>query len=393
MFMNDGAGGLLPSINYPTGGNQPRGLGLLDANGDGNLDALVANRSSGILSLLLGNGNGTFQAASTFQGNVSNETALAVGDANGDGIADFFVGGYSSSDVALFLGDGVGGFYQSATRSLGGQPWMIVAGDVDGDGNLDVAAATANGGDAVVVRGDGAGGLLPAATYPAGSFSIAIDLGDVDGDGDLDMIASNYGSADFTVYRNLGNGTFASPITLSAPQAGSCMLVVDLNGDEKLELVGVDEQADVLLFFDVGEPLVQLGFPSAALDVNGVGGAPGFLGQPNVPVTVGSVATLGIGGHPGGQYAVALGVAQPLGLPTSGGTFNLALAPTPIPVLDGFNGLCPCTIPPTGQAMIPLQVPAFLPVGFTATLQGAVANPANLVTGWSVTNPVRVVFN
>ncbi len=391
VFMNDGTGTILPPLVYNTNGSQPRGLELLDANSDGNVDILTANRGPGTLSLLLGNGNGTFGVASVFQGNVSNETSLAVGDANGDGIQDVFVGGYTSQNVALLLGDGAGNFNFSASTPTNGRPWMLVAGDVDGDGNVDCVAATSNTGDASVVRSNGAGGLFPAVNYNAGSFTIAIDLGDLDGDGDLDMIASNYSTTDFTVWRNNGNGTFAAPLILPAAGAGSCALVVDLDGDGKTELVGIDEVDDLVFIWETPPPAVQRCSPMACLALDGVTAAAGFGVLPPAAVSVSSSHTFTISGHANQPFLAAVGLPLDPGQTTAAGTLNLNLGLPWVALLDGFAGGCgSCVTGADGNYQLSVNFGG-VPVGAAFSAQFVINNPANLVSGLALSNPLRFV--
>ena len=393
VFINDGTGGLLPAPLSPTGGGHPRGLTLLDANSDGHIDALAANRQTGTLSLFYGTGTGTFQPVQVFQGGVSNETSLASGDANGDGIVDVFVGGYGSQNIALLLGDGAGGFTFSASVPSNGRPWMLTAGDVDGDGNLDVVAATSNSGDAVVVRGNGNGGLYPAQNYNAGSFSIAIDLGDLDGDGDLDMIASSYSSTDFAVFENPGNGNFGAPIILPAIGAGSCALVVDTDGDGDVELIGIDEIADLVFVWQTPRPTVQPCSPAACLAFDGVASPFGFGGSSPVGVPLGSTHTFRISGHEGQPFLAVVGAPLDPGVGTLAGAVNLNLALPWTPFLDGLSGMCPtCVTDSSGNFDLSVTFNSALPVGLTFTVQAAVANPAHLSAGVSLTNPLRAVI-
>ena len=390
VFFNDGTGGLLPALIIPVGA-QPRGIAVFDADSNGTPDIMTANRNSGTVSLIRNNGNGTFQPATSFQGGVSNETSLAAGDANGDGNMDLFVGGYGNNTVALMLGDGLGGFAVAATVAAGGRPWMLASGDVDGDGDIDVVAALSNTGRASVMRNDGAGGFLPATTYLSGSFTLAIDLGDLDGDGDLDMVTSNYSGNTFSVFRNNGNGTFAPAVQLPAIGAGSCAIIADLDGDEDMELIGIDEIADVLFFYQTPQLPVQQASHAAALDVDGVGGSPGFGGAPNLPVTLGAPATIGFQGHPGQWWLLAIGLPTYPGLFTPAGVLGIALAPAPVFLVDGFTYPGAFVLDAAGAAALTVNIPAWLPPGLTITMQGLATNPANLAAGLTLTNPMTVV--
>jgi hypothetical protein len=389
VFLNDGTGDLLPAVVLPVG-NGPRGLTVLDVDSDGDADIMTANRVSGTLSLLVNNGNGTFQPSVSFQGGVSNETSIVAVDANGDGIMDLFVGGYSSQNVAMLLGDGAGNFTVSATVAAGGRPWMMAAGDVDLDGDVDVVACLSNTGRISVMRNNGAGGFLPAVTYVCGPFSLAIDLGDLDGDGDLDILSSSYSGGSFYVFRNLGNGTYDTPQVLPATGAGSCAIFADINGDEDLEVIGIDELADLLFFFDSPPLPVQKESLGAAMEINGTGGSPGFSGALQLPVALGSTMAVDVTGHPGEAYLLLFGLGINAGVPGPAGT--LGLAPNLLFLVNGLINPA-YVLNANGEATLSVPVPAFLPAGLQITLQGLTTNPANLAIGFTFSNPITIELN
>lgn len=388
VFLNDGTGGLLPAVIIPVGSG-PRGLTVLDADSDGDTDIVTANRVSGTCSLIRNNGNGTFQSSVSFQAGVSNETSIVAADANGDGITDLFVGGYNSQNVAILLGNGTGNFTVSGTVSAGGRPWMMATGDVDRDGNADVVACLSNTGRVSVMRGNGAGGFFSAVTFPCGPFSLAIDLGDLDGDGDLDIMSSSYSSGTFSVFRNLGNGSYGPEVVLQATGAGSCAIFADLNGDEDMEVIGIDELADLLFFFDSPPLPHQEASLGASLEINGFGGSPGFGGVAALPVALGSTMIVDIQGHPGQSWLLPMGIAMDPGVPGPAGT--LGLQPN---ILFLVNGLIDptFTLDATGAGTLSVPVPPWLPSGLPVTLQGLTVNPANLAIGFTFANPMTIVL-
>jgi hypothetical protein len=253
VMMGDGNGGFTSATSYQAGFSV-RGVAAMDLDGDGDQDIVTANRSANNLTLFLNNGDGTFQPRVIMEGGGSQETACAAADADNDGILDLFVGALGSNEMLLLLGDGTGGLTFAGKVNAGGSPWMIATGDIDNDGNVDVVSANSSSNNVSVIRGTGAGGMLPAETYPAGSFVLAIDLGDLDGDGDLDMVASNYGSGDWTVYENDGTGVFMNPRTLAASVAGSCATLHDRDNDGDLDITGIDEIDDLVFIFSNETP-------------------------------------------------------------------------------------------------------------------------------------------
>src|SRR5215472_14825544 len=88
-----------PAVNFGVDGS-PLGVALADLNNDGKLDAVTANYGAGSVSVLLGNGDGTFQAAQNIPVG-ANASTVAVGDFNGDGIPDLAVGHYSNSATTV----------------------------------------------------------------------------------------------------------------------------------------------------------------------------------------------------------------------------------------------------------------------------------------------------
>src|SRR5207249_2100996 len=93
------------------------------------------------VSILLGNGDGTFQAATSLPVPGSNPLGVTLGDLNKDGHLDIIVAEAGSSDIAVFLGQGGGAFAAPVTYALATPPFQVVVADVNGDGKLDVVTA------------------------------------------------------------------------------------------------------------------------------------------------------------------------------------------------------------------------------------------------------------
>ena len=239
---------------YYEGDEQVRGLAVLDFEGDGYMDVATANRVGSNMAYFRNNQDGTFAEIGTVDLDANGETATMAADFNEDGLLDLGVGAYQGSSVMVLISNGDGTFTLSSEVDVNANPWMIGCGDVNGDGHVDLVSANAGGGNMSVHFGDGMGNLGDPAYYPTGSFPLAVDLGDLDGDGDLDMISSNYSGVDFTLYENDGTGVFMNPITYDAEAAGSCAIFHDRNNDGVMDLTAVDEIADVVILYENSAP-------------------------------------------------------------------------------------------------------------------------------------------
>ena len=116
-------------------------MAVADVNGDGKPDLVVANRSSNTVSVLLGNGDGTFAAQQTFTTSVRDPYSVAVADINGDGKPDIVVANASSNTVSVLLGNGDGTFGAQQTFAVGGSPFTVAVADLNRDGRLDLVTA------------------------------------------------------------------------------------------------------------------------------------------------------------------------------------------------------------------------------------------------------------
>ncbi|GAB4579205.1 MAG: hypothetical protein Fur0022_19430 [Anaerolineales bacterium] len=237
-------------------GVAPRGIAVLDVDGDGDPDIVNTNNGSNNLSLLLNNGNGVFSTPTYFEGGGNGEWGLAAADMNEDGRLDLIVGTHSSNTIITLRNNGDGTFTQMDSTPAGGSVWMVGTGDVNGDGHDDVHVANGFTNNGAILLGDGTGNLANPTTYSSGQLTLATDLGDLDGDGDLDWVTSSYG-ADFRLFLNNGNGTFTFDRDFNAISAASCALFTDFDKDGDLDLALIDEISDtVQLVRQNGNPSV-----------------------------------------------------------------------------------------------------------------------------------------
>lgn len=226
-------------------GSTPVGVAAFDADGDGDMDIVCANEDSDDYSVALNNGNGAFAPAVTYDTGRTGERGLAAVDMNRDGILDLVIGCFGGTDMTVSLGDGDGTFTMHDFRDAGGWPWMVVAGDLNGDGHADAVSGNGPANNAGVYLNDGAGHLLAPTFGSTDPSCIAVDLGDLDGDGDLDLATSSFGG-DWKIFINNGTGGFSSLMEFNAPQAASCASPIDIDGDRDLDLALTDELDDTV---------------------------------------------------------------------------------------------------------------------------------------------------
>ncbi len=188
VMLGDGAGNFGASTNFSAGaGGQTHAMVVGDFNGDGKQDLAVANINPHFVSVLLGNGAGSFGAPTTFStGNTP--VSLAVGDFNGDGKQDLAATCQASAAVQIWVGTGTGSFTLSATLATGVLLLSATVGDFNGDGNQDVAIGSVNSYISIYL-GDGAANFGNAINFDVGGGPGSLAVGDFNGDGMQDLAA------------------------------------------------------------------------------------------------------------------------------------------------------------------------------------------------------------
>ncbi len=249
--LGDGAGGFgaerLFNLNLLTG--RPNTVMAQDLNADGKIDIVMGNDPS--LTVLLGNGDGTFGAPTTYAllpSLLAGTADVTAGDFNGDGKLDLAAGEDGGVGVLLGNGDGTFGARTDFICDTSTHHDSVIAGDFNLDGKLDLVTAGGETSSVYFFPGNGNGTFAPCTTTTVGptvppvagqgTHPVSMTTGDFNRDGKPDLATANNFGISVTVLLNQGNGTF---VTQDYPFFGHVfdMLFVGaakIDGDDSLDL-------------------------------------------------------------------------------------------------------------------------------------------------------------
>src|SRR5258708_4199700 len=191
IFLGNGDGTFQPPVSISVGHGGASALAVGDFNRDGKLDIAAANFGGQSVGVLMGNGDGTFQSAVSYPvgmlpgavivgGLLGYRDSIAVGDLNGDGKLDIVTANANVKDVSVLLGNGDGTFQPSKSFAVDKPPPAVqfgvypvgpdsvAVGDLNADGKLDLVVANGDAQDVSVLLGNGDGTFQPAVNYAVG---------------------------------------------------------------------------------------------------------------------------------------------------------------------------------------------------------------------------------
>ncbi|RCX16472.1 cadherin-like protein [Fontibacillus phaseoli] len=287
-------------------GSLPRKVAFADFNGDGAVDAAVSSSGDNTLSILMGLGDGSFLPETRVLVGAE-PIGLVQGDFNGDGNSDLAVANNSSNEVSILLGKGDGTFSTQSLYSVGINPRSLVAEDFNKDGKLDLAVANNSSANISILLGDGNGGFAAISPLSSGRSPIGLQAADFNQDGNLDLAVAANNDNTVNVFLGNGDGTFGPVSTYPLGSLPLDLELGDFDGDGNLDLLGGVQGASVPILFGNGDGTFQPPFSDSypfagqvtSGDLNGDG-------KPDI-VTV----------HAGGYLQVMNSAAD--------GTLNLAL--------------------------------------------------------------------
>jgi FG-GAP-like repeat len=330
VLLGNGDGTFQALVEYAAGTVGITSVGIGDFNADGKPDVVAVDNNGGLF-LFIGNGDGTFgfaQASSIHTG----AYFLAVGDINKDGNMDVAVAGAA---VTILLGNGHGGFQAGVDTALASPANGIALGDLNHTGNLDVVVAIPNPAsgpapsplNTVAVLLDGGSPTY----YPVGVTPVGVTLRDLNSDGSMDIVTSNQDSGDVSILLGRGDGTFQPAEDFAALGSGLAATVADFDGDGIPDIAVAVGASGVSLLLSRGIGSA----PTAQLMPNAVNFAAQPVGTPSASSSAAlkntgnaalSLGAITIGGSQSGDFSQTNDCGSSLA-PGSSCTFHIIFTP------------------------------------------------------------------
>jgi FG-GAP-like repeat/FG-GAP repeat len=248
--LGTGTGSFLLCRNFSTGPS-PDAILAADLNHDGKLDVVTANTGNESVTVRLGNGDGTFQLPHTYTIDTNpsinaNPAALAVADFNNDGKLDLAVAESGAGVVTILLGKGNGTFTVNGTVAVGSSPTSVAVADFNNDGKMDLATVSGGFGHLDINLGHGDGTFDAPVNYTTGFVAKTVVVGDFNGDHQPDLaVGCGFPSGDgISILLGNPDGTFQPFTDFPVNQNPADLAVADMNGDGIQDLVTADGQFD-----------------------------------------------------------------------------------------------------------------------------------------------------
>jgi hypothetical protein len=231
----------------------PRSVSIGNLNGDDFADLVIANEGSNTVSVLLGDGSGSFGAATNFTVGIK-PNSVSIGNLNGDDFADLAVANRETANVSILLGNGDGSFEAATNFGVGSNPFSIEIGYLDNDNFADLAVANFGGSSVSVLLGNGDGSFRPQSLFAAGLAPWSVTIGNVDGDGSADLAIADAGSQSVGVLPGNGSGAFDTFLGFTSGASPRMVRIGNLNGDgfPDMAVVNYDSEDDVSVLLGDG---------------------------------------------------------------------------------------------------------------------------------------------
>ncbi len=299
-----------------------------DVNGDGRADLVIARGGGNVVSVLLGQANGTVGTPTDFPVGLA-PTSVVVGDWDGDGRADLAVANSKSSNVSILMGDGTGNFAPAQNILVGIKLVSIVTADFDRDGEADLAVADKKGGTIHILLGNGDGSFVAGVNPAVGRKPVPLAVGDFDGDGIVDLAVADKKLNVVSFLSGNGDATFDAAVNFPVGIGPYAVSFGDFNCDGRLDLAVANKKSldvSVLMGAATGVFSPSVSYMVGAKPTSVAAGD--FNGDGRADVLAGNAKLL--------NFAALLGTATG-NAPAVGSPFLLPVSPLALAVAD-FDG-------------------------------------------------------
>ena len=256
VWLSNGDGTFTEGHSYQISPASLQGGIVTDMDGDGKLDLVaVDSQTPGLVRTLLGNGDGTFQAATSITLSTQAPGNIRFADFNGDGKVDF-AGTDNAGQVNIYLQAG-GNFVMTGvpltTSDSSYDVCDLEAGDLSGDSSAEVVTVNCEENTVTVYPNNGDGTFATGVHYfaaasggdsPVDLYPYAATIADINGDGKNDIVVTNYDAASVTILTGNGDATVNVPDTgygTGGDEPYYPAVVADFNGDGLADIVQVDD--------------------------------------------------------------------------------------------------------------------------------------------------------
>ena len=284
VFLGNGDGTFEEAFLLALGSDSlPWGLKIADLDNDKNPDLVTTNSRSNTVSVIYGNGDGTFEDPDIYEVGIEPGDLIVV-DIDKDDQLDIVVANYEAGSLSFLYGQTGRELTRGADTAVASKLWEVDAGDVNGDDFPDLACTSADQNTVFLFLSDGSGDFLPPVSRQVGESPTTVKFTDVDEDGILDLFVANYTSEDFSIFHGTTAGNFGPESRLETFGGAWSARLDDINGDSHLDIVScqVGEGCVVLSLgggdgtFETVPPRYEIGsFPIdlERADLNGDGNA------------------------------------------------------------------------------------------------------------------------
>jgi hypothetical protein len=334
-----------PTTNYDTG-NGPTFVSTASLRNNGDDDLIVSNFTDSTISVLLGNGDGTFATQTTFStgaGPVWIATGSFRTNANNQNI-DLAVANETANTISILLGNGDGTFQAKTDIAAGNGPVSVLAKnfhDLNGLGALDLAVANQNDDTILIYEGNGDGTFQKPSVIqlPSGFGPAAMAAADFNGDGHTDLVVADEGNATVSVFLGNGDGTFGARTDYTTGSSPVWVSTADFNGDSVLDLAVANKGSNTVSILLGNTNTAVAGATAVG---NGTFGAQAIYPAGTSPTSI-AVADFNIDGLPDlavtSQGDNAISLLLNIGSGTFGPNFELPVGTNPVSIVTAdFNG-------------------------------------------------------